>query len=39
LSPDDTAAWRAENVVDYLGETDDVRPFLRACTAFVLPTY
>jgi glycosyltransferase involved in cell wall biosynthesis len=39
LSPDDIAAWRAENVVDYLGETDDVRPFLRACTAFVLPTY
>jgi glycosyltransferase involved in cell wall biosynthesis len=39
LSSDDIAAWRAENVVDYLGETDDVRPFLRACTTFVLPTY
>ena len=39
LSSDDIAAWRAENIVDYLGQTDDVRPFLRSCTTFVLPTY
>jgi len=39
LSGDDIAAWRAENVVEYLGQTDDVRPFLRSCTTFVLPTY
>ena len=39
LSSDDVAAWRAENVVDYLGHTEDVRPFLRSCTTFVLPTY
>ncbi|MBK8211743.1 MAG: glycosyltransferase family 4 protein [Rhodospirillales bacterium] len=39
LSSDDIAAWRAENVVEYLGQTDDVRPFLRSCTTFVLPTY
>lgn len=39
LSGDDIAAWRAENVVEYLGQTDDVRPFLRSCSTFVLPTY
>jgi hypothetical protein len=39
LSSDNIATWRAENVVDYLGQTEDVRPFLRACTTFVLPTY
>ena len=39
LSSDDIGRWRAENVVDYLGHTEDVRPFLRSCTTFVLPTY
>jgi len=33
------AAWEAEGVVEYLGVTDDVRPYLADCTAFVLPTY
>jgi glycosyltransferase involved in cell wall biosynthesis len=33
------AAWKAEGVVEYLGETNDVRPYLRACTVFVLPSY
>lgn len=33
------AAWQAEGAVEYLGETDDVRPYLRACTVFVLPSY
>jgi glycosyltransferase involved in cell wall biosynthesis len=31
--------WRQEGVLDYLGETSDVRPFLRECTVFVLPSY
>lgn len=35
----DVAAWQAEGVVEYLGETRDVRPFLRDCTVFVLPSY
>jgi len=35
----DLDAWAAEGVVDYLGETDDVRPYLAACTVFVLPSY
>jgi glycosyltransferase involved in cell wall biosynthesis len=28
-----------EGVIEYLGETRDVRPFLAACSVFVLPTY
>ena len=28
-----------EGVVDYLGETADVRPYLAKCTVFVLPSY
>ena len=32
-------AWVAEGVIEYAGEVDDVRPWLRACTAFVLPSY
>lgn len=28
-----------EGVLDYLGETRDVRPYLSACNVFVLPTY
>lgn len=31
--------WVAEGIVDYLGETRDVRPFLTASTIFVLPSY
>ena len=31
--------WRREGVIDYLGATRDVRPHLRACSAFVLPSY
>jgi glycosyltransferase involved in cell wall biosynthesis len=37
-SPDagEIETWTA---VDYLGSTDDVRPHLRACDAFVLPSF
>lgn len=33
------ADWLADGVVEYPGKTDDVRPFLRSCTTFVLPSY
>ncbi len=33
------AAWEHEGLVEYLGVTDDVRPYLADCTAFVLPSY
>jgi glycosyltransferase involved in cell wall biosynthesis len=32
-------AWHEEGAIEYLGGADDVRPFLRACTTFVLPSY
>ena len=35
----DVDAWVEEGAIEYLGETDDVRPFLAAATVFVLPTY
>ena len=31
--------WLEEGVVDYLGTTDDVRPFIEKATAIVLPSY
>lgn len=35
----DLGRWRDEGVVEYLGETGDVRPFLAASSVFVLPSY
>ena len=32
-------AWVAEGVVDYLGQTDDVRPYLEQADCVVLPSY
>lgn len=31
--------WVREGILDYLGSTDDVRPYLAACSVFVLPSY
>ena len=39
ISRDQIAAWEREGVVEYLGVTDDVRPYLADCTALVLPSY
>lgn len=33
------AAWRDEGLIEYLGEVNDVRPYLRDCTVYVLPSY
>ncbi|SMX40572.1 N, N'-diacetylbacillosaminyl-diphospho-undecaprenol alpha-1,3-N-acetylgalactosaminyltransferase [Ruegeria arenilitoris] len=30
--------WTREGVIEYLGETSDVRPYLAACSIFVLPS-
>lgn len=32
-------AWVEEGLIDYLGETDDVRPFLASADCVVLPSY
>ena len=32
-------AWAEEGAIEYLGETDDVRPFIAQASAVVLPSY
>lgn len=32
-------AWVAKGVIEYLGDTDDVRPFIAAADCIVLPSY
>ena len=39
LGPEDVGRWQQEGLIEYLGETDDVRPFLRDCTVYVLPSW
>jgi glycosyltransferase involved in cell wall biosynthesis len=39
IARDELDRWVAEGTVDYLGETDDVRPFVEQATAVVLPSY
>ena len=39
ISLDDVNGWVREGVIDYLGETSDVRPYLASATAVVLPSY
>ena len=39
ISPDELAEWQQRGIVEYRGETRDVRPYLAACTVFVLPSY
>jgi len=39
ISRGDVAAWEREGIVEYLGETADVRPFIEAADCVVLPSY
>lgn len=39
ISEADVAAWVKEGLVEYLGETDNVRPFIRQAHCVVLPSY
>lgn len=39
ISKAEVQAWEKEGVVEYLGETNDVRPYIKAATVFVLPSY
>jgi glycosyltransferase involved in cell wall biosynthesis len=38
-SPAEVERWQRDGTIEYLGETGDVRPFLRAASALVLPSY
>lgn len=37
--PVDTETWRREGIIEYRPHADDVRPHLRECTVYVLPSY
>jgi glycosyltransferase involved in cell wall biosynthesis len=39
VSREEVEAWVGEGLIDYLGETDDVRPFIAAADCLVLPSY
>jgi glycosyltransferase involved in cell wall biosynthesis len=39
ISRDEVAAWEREGVIDYLGETADVRPYVADADCIVLPSY
>ncbi len=39
VSRGDVEAWVEEGIIDYLGETEDVRPFIAASDCVVLPSY
>lgn len=39
ISADDVKRWEEEGIIEYLGEQQDVRPFIAAASAIVLPSY
>ena len=39
ISVAELSQWEAEGCIEYLGQTEDVRPYLAACSVFVLPSY
>jgi glycosyltransferase involved in cell wall biosynthesis len=39
IAAGELSAWLDEAVVEYLGQTDDVRPYIAAADAVVLPSY
>jgi glycosyltransferase involved in cell wall biosynthesis len=39
ISRDEVAAWEREGIIEYLGETTDVRPFIADADCVVLPSY
>jgi glycosyltransferase involved in cell wall biosynthesis len=39
ISSSELSSWVTQGIVDYLGETGDVRPFIKAAHCIVLPSY
>lgn len=39
ISREEINNWVSEGILEYLGTTNDVRPYLEACNVFVLPSY
>jgi glycosyltransferase involved in cell wall biosynthesis len=38
IEPETMRGWQDEGILEHAGTTDDVRPFIRAATVFVLPS-
>ncbi|MDN7136777.1 glycosyltransferase family 4 protein [Pseudidiomarina sp. 1ASP75-14] len=39
IRAEEISAWQDEGVIEYLGQLDDVRPALKDCSVYVLPSY
>ena len=39
ITEEEVDGWSSDGVIEYLGETDDVRPFIEQADALVLPSY
>ncbi len=39
ISMEEVEGWHDDGIIEYLGRTDDVRPFLAGCHVFVLPSF
>ena len=39
IAREELEGWVAEGIIDYLGQSDDVRPFIAAADCVVLPSY
>lgn len=39
ISRDEVESWVRDGIIEYLGTLSDVRPALKECSVFVLPTY
>lgn len=39
ISLDEVRSWEKEGMIEYLGATSDVRPYLAGCHVYVLPSY
>lgn len=39
ISLDEIHEWQHKGLIEYLGASDDVRPYLAACHVYVLPSY
>jgi glycosyltransferase involved in cell wall biosynthesis len=39
IGSEQVRTWQDAGLVEYLGETDDVRPYIAAATVYVLPSY
>lgn len=39
ISAEEVTQWQRDGQIEYLGETDNVKPFIKACHIYTLPSY